>query len=84
MGSVEESDIVRQAEAILASAKSFEGDRTKRYELMKQLDLLHSELEDPGAAMIKQWSSVSYLLHYQIRRRRCFGSGSTGMEPKLI
>jgi hypothetical protein len=59
MGSVEESDIVRKAEAILASAKSFKGDRTNRYELMKQLDLLHQELEDPMDAMIKQWSSVS-------------------------
>jgi hypothetical protein len=59
MGSVEETDIVRKAEAILASAKSFKGDRTKRYELMKQLDLLHSELEDPMDSMMKQWSSVS-------------------------
>lgn len=42
-----ESDIVRKAEAILASAKKFKGDRRERYELMKQVDLLYLELEDP-------------------------------------
>jgi hypothetical protein len=34
-------DIVAQAEAILASAKNFKGDRSERYALMKQIDLLH-------------------------------------------
>lgn len=54
-----DSDLVRKAEAILASAKSFNGNRAERYELMKQVDLLYRELEDPMDAMLKQWSSVS-------------------------
>lgn len=47
MGSIDTSDIVRKAEAILASAKSFDGERAKRYKLMQQVDLLYQELEDP-------------------------------------
>ena len=58
MGSTD-SDLVRKAEAILASAKSFKGDRAERYEVMKQVDLLYQELEDPMDAMLKQWTSVS-------------------------
>ncbi|TVY82517.1 O-methyltransferase hmp5 [Lachnellula suecica] len=60
MGSIApDSDLVRKAEAILASAKSFSGDRAERYELMKQVDLLYQELEDPMDAMLKQWSSTN-------------------------
>lgn len=58
MGSTD-LDLVRKAEIILAHAKSFKGDRTSRYELMKQVDLLYQELEDPMDAMLKQWTSVS-------------------------
>ena len=54
-----DSDLVRKAEAILASAKSFKGDRAERYELMKQVDLFYQDLEDPMDAMLKQFSSVS-------------------------
>ncbi|TVY26782.1 O-methyltransferase [Lachnellula hyalina] len=53
------SDLVRKAEAILASAKSFKGDRAERYELMKQVDLFYQDLEDPMDAMLKQFSSTS-------------------------
>jgi hypothetical protein len=47
MESTPDSNIVRKAEAILASAKSFNGERARRYEMMRQLDLLYQELEDP-------------------------------------
>ena len=40
-------DIISKAETILASAKKFKGDRAERHELMKQVDLLYLELEDP-------------------------------------
>lgn len=52
-----DSDIVRQAEAILASAKSFEGDRSKRLGLMKQIDMLYQDLEDPMDAVRSDRSS---------------------------
>lgn len=42
-----DSGVVRKAEAILARAKNFRRDRVDRYELMKQIDLLYQELEDP-------------------------------------
>jgi hypothetical protein len=58
MGSAE-SDIVRKAEAILASAKKYSGDRSQRYALMKQVDLLYLELEDPMDSMLRQWTFVS-------------------------
>jgi hypothetical protein len=57
MGSIE-SDIVLKAEAILAAAKSFKGDRTERYALMKKVDQLYLELEDPMDAMLRQWTFV--------------------------
>ena len=57
MGSTD-SDLVRKAEAILTSARNFKGDRTGRYALMKQVDLLYQDLEDPMDAMLKQWVSV--------------------------
>ena len=53
-----ESDIVGKAEAILASAKKYNGDRTQRYALMKQIDLLYQQLEDPMDAMLRQWTFV--------------------------
>lgn len=53
-----ESDIVLKAEAILAAAKSFKGDRTERYALMKKVDQLYLELEDPMDAMLRQWTFV--------------------------
>jgi hypothetical protein len=58
MGSTE-SDVVRKAEAILAAAKKYNGDRHERYQLMKQLDLLYLELEDPVDALMRQWTYVS-------------------------
>jgi hypothetical protein len=58
MGSTE-SDIVQKAEAILAAAKKYNGERQERYELMKQLDLLYLELEDPVDALMRQWTFVS-------------------------
>ena len=57
MGSTE-SDIVRKAEAILAAAKKYNGDRQERYELMKQLDVLYLDLEDPVDALMRQWTFV--------------------------
>jgi hypothetical protein len=56
-----ESDIVRKAEAILASVKSFTGGYADRHALMKQVNLLYQELEDPMEAMVRQWTFVSYL-----------------------
>jgi hypothetical protein len=53
------SDIVTKAEAILAAAKNYNGERQERYELMKQLDLLYIELEDPVDALMRQWTFVS-------------------------
>ncbi|KAH7391456.1 O-methyltransferase [Cadophora sp. MPI-SDFR-AT-0126] len=52
-------DIISKAEAILASAKKFKGDRAERHELMKQVDLLYLELEDPMDAMLRQWSFMN-------------------------
>lgn len=57
--SSDESDIVLKAEAILAAAKNFKGDRTERYALMKQVDLLYQELEDPMDAMLRQWTFMN-------------------------
>jgi hypothetical protein len=57
MGSTE-NELVRKAEAFLASAKSFKGDRIQRCDLMKQMDLLYMELEDPMDALMRQWSFV--------------------------
>ena len=57
MGSMD-SDLVRKAEAILASAKIYTGERSQRYALMKQVDLLYQELEDPMDAMLRQWTFV--------------------------
>ena len=53
-----DSDIVSKAEAILASAKKYSGDRSQRYALMKQVDLLYQQLEDPMDAMLRQWTFV--------------------------
>jgi hypothetical protein len=53
-----ELDIVGKAEAILASAKKYKGDRSERYALMKQVDLLYQQLEDPMDAMLRQWTFV--------------------------
>ncbi|CZT43762.1 related to O-methyltransferase B [Rhynchosporium secalis] len=53
------ADLVEKAEAILASAKSFKGQRTERHDLMKQIDLLYLELEDPMDAMLRQWSFMN-------------------------
>ncbi|KAK0118195.1 hypothetical protein ONS95_012499 [Cadophora gregata] len=52
-------DIISKAEAILASAKKFKGDRAERHELMKQVDLLYLDLEDPMDAMLRQWSFMN-------------------------
>ncbi|PVH83370.1 o-methyltransferas-like protein [Cadophora sp. DSE1049] len=52
-------DIISKAEAILASAKKFKGDRAERHDLMKQVDLLYLELEDPMDAMLRQWSFMN-------------------------
>jgi len=52
-------DIISKAETILASAKKFKGDRAERHELMKQVDLLYLELEDPMDAMLRQWSFMN-------------------------
>jgi hypothetical protein len=57
MGSTD-SDIVRKAEAILASAKSFKAGSVERHALMQQVDLLYQELEDLMDAMIRQWVFV--------------------------
>lgn len=40
-------DIISKAEAILASAKKLKGTRADRHDLMKQVDLLYLQLEDP-------------------------------------
>ncbi|EPE31358.1 S-adenosyl-L-methionine-dependent methyltransferase [Glarea lozoyensis ATCC 20868] len=58
MGSTE-SDVVSKAEAILAAAKKYNGNRQERYELMKQLDLLYLELEDPVDALMRQWTFMN-------------------------
>ncbi|KAH6716821.1 O-methyltransferase [Leptodontidium sp. MPI-SDFR-AT-0119] len=52
-------DIISKAEAILASAKKFKGDRAERHDLMKQVDLLYLQLEDPMDAMLRQWSFMN-------------------------
>lgn len=57
-----DSDIVSKAEAILASAKKYGGDRSQRYALMKQVDLLYQQLEDPMDAMLRQWTFVRLTL----------------------
>ncbi len=57
MGSPE-ADIVSKAEALLASAKKYNGDYAQRHALMQQIDLLYQQLEDPMEAMIKQWHFV--------------------------
>lgn len=53
-----EPDVVSKAEAILASAKKYKGDRSERYALMKEIDLLYQQLEDPMDAMLRQWTFV--------------------------
>ncbi|KAF4625303.1 hypothetical protein G7Y89_g12866 [Cudoniella acicularis] len=58
MGS-SEPDIVEKAEALLAAAKKFKGDPTERYGLMKRVDLLYKELEDPKDALIRQWEYMN-------------------------
>ncbi|CAL3965219.1 unnamed protein product [Diplocarpon coronariae] len=40
-------NIIAKAEAILASAKKYQGNPAERTDLLKQADLLYSELEDP-------------------------------------
>jgi len=57
MGSIS-SDIISKAEAILTNAKKYKGDRTERHTLMREIDLLYVELEDPMDAMLRQWSFV--------------------------
>jgi hypothetical protein len=69
MGSAE-SDVVGKAEAILASAKKYNGDRSQRYTLMKQIDLLYQQLEDPMDAMLRQWTFVR---PNTLLRLRCHG-----------
>lgn len=59
--SLSESDIISKAEAILASAKEYKGDRSERYALMKQVNLLYQQLEDPMDAMLRQWTFVRVL-----------------------
>ncbi|KAI9054704.1 hypothetical protein LZ554_001856 [Drepanopeziza brunnea f. sp. 'monogermtubi'] len=51
--------IIAKVEAILASAKKYKGDRSERYQLMKQVDLLYMDLEDPMDAMLRQWSFMN-------------------------
>ncbi|KAG9238891.1 hypothetical protein BJ875DRAFT_286176 [Amylocarpus encephaloides] len=55
MGSTE-SDIEMKAAAILAAAREYSGDRANRYGLMKQIDLLYLQLEDPVDALMRQCS----------------------------
>ncbi|KAK6585252.1 hypothetical protein PZA11_001979 [Diplocarpon coronariae] len=52
-------NIIAKAEAILASAKKYQGNPAERTDLLKQADLLYSELEDPMDAMVRQWSSMN-------------------------
>lgn len=53
-------DLVQKAEAILAAAKAYKGDRQERYELMKKLDVMYLDLEDPVDGLMRQWTFVSF------------------------
>lgn len=53
---------MQKAEAILAAAKAYKGDRQERYELMKKLDVMYLDLEDPVDGLMRQWTFVSYTL----------------------
>lgn len=78
--SFDNSDIIEKAEAILASAKSFNGDRGERHELMKQVNLLYSDLEDPmDASELLQHcfvssSKYSEIFSLQAVRIRVYGA----------
>lgn len=54
-----DTDLVQKAEAILAAAKAYKGDRQERYELMKKLDVMYLDLEDPVDGLMRQWTFVS-------------------------
>lgn len=72
MDSIDTSDIVRKAEAVLASAKSFDGQRAKRYELMQQVDILYQELEDP---MDGSMYPLIFLWDPKLMCNQCLGNG---------
>jgi hypothetical protein len=55
----QETNIVLRAETILANIKSFKGSRVERVELMKQIDLLYRDLEDPMDAIVRQWEFLN-------------------------
>ncbi|CAG8952449.1 hypothetical protein HYFRA_00001196, partial [Hymenoscyphus fraxineus] len=52
-------ELVKRAEAILAAAKQYKGDREERYELMKQLDVMYLDLEDPVDGLMRQWTFMN-------------------------
>lgn len=54
------ADLVSKAEKLLADVKNYNGDRLKRYALMKQTELLYLDLEDGMDSMLRQWTFVSF------------------------
>ncbi|RDW92628.1 hypothetical protein BP5796_02022 [Coleophoma crateriformis] len=54
-----QDQLVSETEALLAAVKAYDGDRAKRMALMRRLDLLYLELEDPQDSMNRQWSFMN-------------------------
>jgi hypothetical protein len=51
-------NLVPKTESLLASVKSYNGDRTSRLALLKQMELLRLQIEDPMDSMISEWEHV--------------------------
>lgn len=59
MASDSKTSLLKGAERLLASVQSYNGDRSSRLALVKQLELLRLEIEDPMDSMITEWEHVS-------------------------
>jgi hypothetical protein len=63
-----ENNLVKETESLLASVKSYNGDRGARLALVKQLELLRLQIEDPMDSMITEWEHVRHPLIITVQK----------------
>jgi hypothetical protein len=56
-----DTDLVEKTKTLLTSVEKYHGDRAARLALVKQLELLRLQIEDPMDSMIRQ---CEYVIEY--------------------
>jgi hypothetical protein len=58
-----DTDLLEKTKSLLTSVENYHGDRAARLALVKQLELLRLQIEDPMDSMIRQWEYVREYHH---------------------